>query len=177
MTIGTPEKGFTLVELMVTILVAAIVLAFAIPSFRTTTQDSRLTSQINRVTSAINYARSEAIKTKSSVSICGSSDQVNCNTGNFELGWVISSNPPRIGIGMDNTTLRLNSPASTTVLQFDGDGLLANQATFTLCDDRGASEAKAIVMNVSGQARLAVDEDSPSDGIVNDHNGNNVTCP
>lgn len=59
--------GFTLIELMVTIAVAAILLAVAVPSFRHLIISNRLTTAANNVVTAVTLARSEAIKRNANV--------------------------------------------------------------------------------------------------------------
>lgn len=67
------ESGFTLIELVVTIAVAAILMAVAIPSFRGTLQNNRMTTQANEFVTAFNMARSEAIRRAQNVIICAPS--------------------------------------------------------------------------------------------------------
>lgn len=57
-----PSKGFTLIELMVTIALAAILMAIAAPSFTAFQRNAELTSRINSLLTSINTARSEAMK-------------------------------------------------------------------------------------------------------------------
>ncbi len=68
------RAGFTLVELMVTIFVAAILLAIAVPSFQHITVSSRLTTTANSLVGALNLARMEAIKRNADVQFCGTVD-------------------------------------------------------------------------------------------------------
>ena len=51
------SRGFTLIELMVTIAVAAILLALAVPSFKTLTVSHALTTTANDIVGALNLAR------------------------------------------------------------------------------------------------------------------------
>ncbi len=59
---GPAVVGFTLVELLVTIAVAAILLAAALPNFREMGLRSRVTQAANQLAADLAYARSEAVK-------------------------------------------------------------------------------------------------------------------
>jgi len=55
------QSGFTLIELMITVLVGGIVLAVGLPSFADFTKSNRLAAQANSVLTALHLARSEAV--------------------------------------------------------------------------------------------------------------------
>ena len=102
--------GFTLVELMVTVAVVAILMAIAVPNMRSVIQNTRISNQINELTSDLNFARSEAIKrgtdtTVSSVTVCKSDNPTaatpTCNT--TALGWdmgriIFIDGTPAVGV-------------------------------------------------------------------------------
>lgn len=92
------NAGFTLIELIVTVVLAAIILTIGVPSFRDTLQNNRRTAQINEIITAFNTTRSEAIKRGTQVTMCKSTngtscDTTTCNAGTgsncWESGWVI----------------------------------------------------------------------------------------
>lgn len=62
--------GFTLIETMVTVAIAAVLLTIAVPSFLTFIQNARFNSQTSDVTTALMYARSEAVARNQTVTIC-----------------------------------------------------------------------------------------------------------
>jgi len=64
------SQGFTLIELMVTLTVAVILIAIAIPSFNYLTVSSKLTTVSNGLVTALNTARLEAIKRNNLVTVC-----------------------------------------------------------------------------------------------------------
>ncbi len=64
------SRGFTIVELMITLTVAAILLAIAIPSFNYLMVTNKLTTTANDVVTAVNTARMTAIKRNTDVSVC-----------------------------------------------------------------------------------------------------------
>lgn len=68
---GHHHRGFTLVELMITIAVAAILLAIAIPGFRDLILRNELTTATNDWVAAVNLARSEAVRRGVPVVVCG----------------------------------------------------------------------------------------------------------
>lgn len=63
-------RGFTLIELMVTIAVAAIVLTIAVPSFESAINNGRLTSAANEMMGALQSARAEAIRHNKRAAFC-----------------------------------------------------------------------------------------------------------
>ncbi|HSC67495.1 MAG TPA: GspH/FimT family pseudopilin [Cellvibrio sp.] len=84
------NNGFTLIELMITLAVAAIVLGIAVPSFNSTILDSRSAALGSELTVAVNFARAEAVKRATRVSICPSSDGAACLTsGDWAKGWLV----------------------------------------------------------------------------------------
>lgn len=62
-------KGFSLVELLVTVSIVAILAAVAIPNFNSTLQNNRAETEVSDLQRAFNYARLEAINRGVSVRI------------------------------------------------------------------------------------------------------------
>jgi type IV fimbrial biogenesis protein FimT len=58
----TPQRGFTLIELMVTVALVVILMMVATPSFVTFQRNAELTSRMNSLVASINTARGEAMK-------------------------------------------------------------------------------------------------------------------
>ncbi|MEH6473795.1 MAG: GspH/FimT family pseudopilin [Halopseudomonas sp.] len=192
------NSGFTLIELMITLSLVAILVGLVAPGFTTFIQSNRLSGQINTLIGTIHLARAEAANRRMVVTLCASDNGANCNTTSWEKGWILFSDDS-INAEIDTSdgdellmyqeplaggnTLRASGFDGTGlgVLQFSITGFVLSTdpepGTYTLCDDRGANEAKAIVVNISGVSRLAVDENN--NGIVNDHQGaaEDVSCP
>ncbi len=84
---GGRDRGFTLLELMATITILAILLGIGIPSLTAFIQNSRVTSQANGLVSSFHLARSEAIKR-------GAQVRVTALPGGFEAGWCV-----HLGVG------------------------------------------------------------------------------
>lgn len=104
------QRGFTLLELMITIAVLAILMSTAIPAMRTTIQNNRMSGISNELVTALQLARSEAIKRSAPVSVCASSDQASC-TGGWEDGWIVF---------LDGSAIGQNSATVSEILQVWG---------------------------------------------------------
>jgi type IV fimbrial biogenesis protein FimT len=91
------EKGFTLVELMVTLTIAAILLMVAVPSFTQMIASSAVSSNVNSFLADMRYARSEAIRRGSEVALCRVTDPDATNptclsaqgTDGWVTGWIV----------------------------------------------------------------------------------------
>lgn len=62
-------RGFTLIELIVAIAVAAILLTVAVPSLTNLIRNNRVTGQANELVAIINFARNEAIRRNDSIDV------------------------------------------------------------------------------------------------------------
>lgn len=71
------QRGFTIVELMITVAVAAVLLMIAVPSFRSITLANRLNTAANDLVNAISVARMEAVKRNASTQFCSNSASAN----------------------------------------------------------------------------------------------------
>jgi type IV fimbrial biogenesis protein FimT len=131
-------SGFTLVEMIMTVAVAAILLTIGIPSFRFVTNSNRIAAEINGLLGDMQFARSEAIKEGIPVTVCVSSDGLTCAGAavtTWQRGWIVFSN--------------LN--ANTTVDA--GDIILRVQKTFSSTDTFVATNnVGAVTFNREGYA-------------------------
>src|SRR5262249_10780730 len=90
-TLKSHNRGVTLIELVVTIGIAGILLAIAVPSYRYVTSANRAAAEINNLLGDVQYARSEAIKEGLFITLCPSTDQATCatSTTNWATGWIV----------------------------------------------------------------------------------------
>lgn len=81
------SKGFTLPELIVTMAIAGILLAVAVPTFQQTMRVNKLVGDTNRIVGLMNFTKSTAITRNTVVSICAGSNGV-CNN-NWNDGIIV----------------------------------------------------------------------------------------
>ncbi len=184
-------RGFSLIELMVVLAVLGILLTVGAPSFNNLIADNRLLAEVYGLRATLNNARTEALTQRTFVTVCRSSDGVSC-TGNWNQGYiaftdfngdgVLDTGGPRVDTiiqakVLDNSILDISvSPA--TAIRFNSRGnALGFSGTIKICDDRGASKARGMVVSNLGSVQALVDSDDPKDGIVNLQGGGNVACP
>ncbi len=84
------SRGFTILELMITVAVIAVLAGIAAPSFLSIIRANRIVTDNNDLISALTVARSEAIKRGVRVTVCPTANQTACDTtGAWELGWMV----------------------------------------------------------------------------------------
>ncbi len=164
---STGYSGFTLIELMVTLVIAGILISIAAPSMASFVKNGRLTSQANTLMADLAFARSEAVKRGANVAVCRSSDSATCNTGagTWATGWIVIDSTGQVlraqealdGVntltGTGGATGLADQLAYTSTGMADMTSFIGPQ-TFQLCDDRGPAYGKAIQVAVTGRARV-----------------------
>ncbi|WP_437421238.1 GspH/FimT family pseudopilin [Stutzerimonas chloritidismutans] len=86
------SRAFTLIELMITLAILAILLAIAAPSFRDTIQNNRTQTIANDLTTALQFARSEAVKRGVRVDICRRAANACADAVDWGNGWLVKVN-------------------------------------------------------------------------------------
>ena len=146
-----------------------IVLAVAIPGYKTFVRNDRLVAQINNLAGHLAYARSEAVKRKQQVVLCASSDNASptptCTGGtDWEMGWLVfvdADSDEDLSEADELLRVRQSLEANntlsgdSTLITYDYRGFLkANVASsFALCDERYEAHGKAITVTLSGRVR------------------------
>jgi len=166
---GGAAAGYSLIELMATLAVIAVLLGLAAPSFSNLTSSTRMTSCINQLISEMHYARSEAIKRNTRVELCKCSDGATCSSsGDWSQGYLIFSDLNRDHQHEDSEPIlhwqsalsELHSleysafPTSNYVIYYP-DGRSLGNGTFTFCDTRGSKDAKAVILYKTGRIRTS----------------------
>lgn len=144
------EKGFTLVELMVTLAVLAILVGMSYPSFQRVIRSSRVTTVANELMASVALARSAAIRTSLGAGICKSNDQSSCGAAgvSWNDGWLVWEDSNRNGLKDSGETI-LSYTQGRSSLQMNGP---ANDA-----DASGATISEGITFDGRGRRRSGVD--------------------
>ncbi len=170
-------KGFTLVELMITLAVVGITLVFASPSIVTFIKNYRITTQANGLLSDLQLARNNAVTQNRPVTICASNNTTSatptCSGTNWGLGRIVfaDANGDAI-VDAGDTLLRVSASLSagntlvaanlTTAgrVQFRPSGMPAGitggtTAAFTLCDDRTGAFGRVVNVSLTGRSGIS----------------------
>lgn len=115
------SRGFTLVELMVTIAVLAVLVAIAFPSFEATLRSNRVATSNNALLGALSMARSEAVRNTRGGGVCASADGEGCN-GTWSNGWIAFADNDGSGDFSDGDTV-INFTQLNTRMEAEGDGV------------------------------------------------------
>ncbi len=164
-------NGFSLIEVIVTLAIAAIVLSIGVPSFQSYIQNNRQTIAINELATALRFARNSAITHRIRTAMCKSSDGANCTAdGTWTQGWIVftdTDNNNTLDAGENilrvhgpvqgNATISGNNNAAD-LIAFNPQGILATlNGRITYCDSRGNNYATALFISRGGRVRFEDD--------------------
>jgi type IV fimbrial biogenesis protein FimT len=182
------QHGFTLLELLVTLGIAAILASMAIPAYANLVKRSNSQTLAYQLVTLVRFARSEAINKKVTITLCGSGDGVIC-TDDWSKTILIFADRNRDGVldGSDTLlrrvsalkegeTLAWRSFRNQPYLQLQANGMTYFQnGNFTYCPaDNDAHFALHWIINVSGNLRIAADKNK--NGIPEKADGKDIRC-
>ncbi|MGA8259263.1 MAG: GspH/FimT family pseudopilin [Arenicellales bacterium] len=163
------RRGFSLVELLVTLAVASLLLAAGLPSFLSMVRNDRINNGIDLLLADVNLARLAAVERDRDVVLCRSRDGRHCQRSSrahtdWSRGWIVYVNPDgdkRRDPGEPLLEARAALTEGLTLsfnqwwrVVYHGDGSARN-GTFVLCDSRGPRGARALVLYYTGRPRVS----------------------
>lgn len=170
-SIGSRQTGFTLVELVVTLVVMAILVTVAIPGFGNFIANQRVKTGAQELFASLNYTRSEAIRRNGSVYLISKNgsngpvwavtpssglDPTKCVDGTASAGDCLR---------VVQTSSDLDVSASPSAkIEYQRNGRVAGPVTFTLCDADSSETVTSRIIRVdrSGRPNLTLGEDCAS---------------
>jgi type IV fimbrial biogenesis protein FimT len=166
MTERCTKSGFTVVELLVTIAVAAVLIGIGVPAFNEFVRQQALTTAVNDFVVALSYARSEAIRQGTAVSVQAADASAGGNE--WGAGYCVVVGTPgdcsapvlRRFEPLDNATLNgVGGFNGVGTLTFNARGLLTLGAggSVELCSTN-ESVTRGRVVNITLTGRTDVDE-------------------
>jgi type IV fimbrial biogenesis protein FimT len=164
-------RALTLVEVLIVIVILGVLAGLAVPSLLTFMQLNKVNAITRELISTLNYAKSEAIKQTTSISICprDPTDATNttCST-NWAAGWIVFSGTAlssgaRLTVNDRDLSTEMTLTATTLTatvasITFDNTGFPGNDITFTLLPTNCRSNNERIV-RLSAAGRVSVSEE------------------
>jgi prepilin-type N-terminal cleavage/methylation domain-containing protein len=154
---STPVSGFTLVELLVTIAILALLLAVGAPALTSFVSSSNSTNAVRLLSTSLAYARSEAVSRGDVVTVCGSTNGTACNVANWNSGWLVfrdTDGDALLDAGEEVLKVEDASQLSMTFAIVDDN---SNAETFNAVQFNNLGEVSNVCATVSLPVSCAVD--------------------
>jgi type IV fimbrial biogenesis protein FimT len=178
------QKGLSLIEMLVSLAIVAIIIMAVSPSIQSILIKNRIIYEINEFSAVIQFARNNAIDQQIMTVVCPSDDYLACNTNwnNPKIVFIDSDNNGDRGVAeellatsgaiSDNNVL--TGPNNS--LSFNPLGEARANSTLLLCHKSKNAEY-ARLLSINFQGRVKVSGDSDRNGIHEDTAGTALSCP
>ncbi len=160
------RAGYTLFELLVTVVLVGLLLTLAIPSFGNILANNRLRGEVNALFHAVHLARKESVIRRQVVSICPTVNGSECGVrSGWSAGWMTFVNndrdwpavrdpgEPILRIHRTDPASRITANRSSFSLR--STELRATNGTLVFCDRTGRGKPRALVISYTGRPRVA----------------------
>lgn len=176
-------RGLTLLEMLITLAISAILLTVVAPNVQSILQSNRVTADINNISAIAQQARFSAINEQQTIRLCPSRNYSSCTTNWADAKMVFADTNGNGDREDSEPLIATTDPLSKTntisgiegALTFEDNGGISSAAVITICPNGGeASDASALLLSLYG--RISVANDSNNDGVKEDSNGTALSC-
>ncbi len=156
-------RGFTLYELLLTLLVLAVLISAGVPSFAAMLARSRQAIEINALFHAFHQARKDSIMRRAEVTLCPSRDGRNClDSNDWSDGWIMSHAPDPFHIDSNKSVVLahripegIRVTANRRAFALRATVRRATNGTIVVCDLANRVPPKALIVSYTGRPRVA----------------------
>lgn len=158
------SRGFTLVELLITIAIAAILLSAGVPAFSDFIRNNRLQSAAAGIVADLTAARTEAARTYLSVFVCPSTSGTGCDGTDWNTGRIVYADANGNGMVEPGEIIRWSAPLDTgvdatstgfsTLIAFRPTGAASAAGSIDVCDGRSGPHGRRVDLNAAGRISL-----------------------
>lgn len=160
-------RGFTLLELVMTVSILAILGSLAVPAFSGMWLDAKRATTVNAFVHSVFLARSSAVQSGLTVTLCRSTDLQTCSHQllDWQAGWIVF-------VDTDDDLPPVRDPDERVIDVFQGGqgaDITSNRLSYSFrphvhrvvngavvfCDRRGSSHARAVIINSAGRPRVS----------------------
>lgn len=157
-------RGFTLVELLITIAIAAILLSAGVPAFSDFIRDNRLQKAAAGFVADLAAARAEAARTYVTVGVCPSAGGTSCDGADWTSGRIVYADANGNGTAESTEVIRWSEPLDTgvvpsavglgTLVAFRPTGAAVGAGSIDLCDGRSGLHGRRVDVNAAGRVAM-----------------------
>ncbi|STX51363.1 type IV pre-pilin [Legionella busanensis] len=159
--------GFTLIEFLIAMVLTAIFLALAVPSYYSTIQNNKVVSVVNEMSAGVHLARMESIRRGVRVIVCAANSSLTgCGSAaQWTQGWLIFIDPNNNNnIDTQADIIRIHEALPTNVaitannalVSFDSSGFLTSGAFTMTVNAPGCRGDNVRIINISASGRLSL---------------------
>ncbi len=162
------QHGFTIIEFMIVLTIAAIFVSVAVPSYYYLIQNNKVVSVTNKLAASFSSARMEAIKRGTRVSVCsaGNTSYTSCgNSSQWSQGWIVftdADNNNAIDSSNDLVKIAEAPPTGSTItsnlsiVSYDGTGFTTTNALTMSLRTTGCRGNNARTLSIATSGRLSI---------------------
>jgi type IV fimbrial biogenesis protein FimT len=150
-------RGATALELAFVLVLFAVLLGMAVPSFTRLRQNAALSAAANQMTAALHYARSLAITRGVPIGLCQTQDGSHCLTaaGLSSSGFMVYVKSGEEVLRRFEIDPTLTLRATRAAITYWPAPRQAMTATFSFCDSRGVAAPRAVIVSQTGRPRMS----------------------